>query len=190
MFDNSKDKLFVISAPSAAGKTTIINRLISRLDGSLHRVITCTTRKMRDGEKQNRDYNFLSLEEYQKLLKEGAFIEHACVYGNYYGVLYEDLQKAGHKIISVDNKGIENFKKKKVKASYILITPPSLEVLKERLLKRDTETSNDINLRLAEAKNELKQASLYDHVIVNDNLEDAIAALQTIITGEITDEKQ
>ncbi|MCH9617662.1 MAG: Guanylate kinase [Chlamydiia bacterium] len=189
MFNNSKDRLFVISAPSAAGKTTIINRLISLLGGSLHRVITCTTRKPRDGEVHNVDYNFLSPESYNKLLKEGAFIEHASVYGNHYGVLHADLNKPGLKVISVDSKGIENFKTLGVKASYILIMPPSLEVLKQRLLKRDTESPEDIELRMAEAKKELEQSSLYDHIIINDNLEEAIDALQTIITGDIENEK-
>jgi guanylate kinase len=189
MFNNSKDRLFVISAPSAAGKTTIINKLISLLDGSLHRVITCTTRKPREGEVHNVDYNFLSIDRYKKLLKEGAFIEHATVYGNHYGVLHTDIDKAGLKIISVDSKGIENFKKAEVKASYILIMPPSLKVLKQRLLKRDTESSEDIDLRMAEAEKELEQASLYDHIIINDNLEVAIDAIKTIITGDTEDEK-
>ena len=125
----------------------------------------------------------------KNLLDEGAFIEHASVYGNHYGVLHAELDKPGLRIISLDSKGVENFKKAEVKASYILITPPSLETLRERLLKRGTESSQDIDLRMAEAKNELEQASLYDHIITNDNLEEAVNAIHTIITGDIEDEK-
>ena len=189
MFDDTKDKLFVISAPSAGGKTTIIMRLISLLDGSLHRIITCTTRKMREGEVQGVDYKFLSKDEFSNLLKEDAFIEYATVYGNEYGVLREDVWCAGNKIISVDSKGVENFKKRKVAAVYILIAPPSLEVLQERLLKRGTETASDLQVRMDEAKKELESEHLFDHVIINDNLEDAVDACKTIIIGEIENEK-
>jgi guanylate kinase len=178
-------KIFVISAPSAGGKTTIIKRLISLLDGSLSRVITCTTREKRDGEIDGIHYKFMSVGVYKKLLGAGKFAENAEVYGNFYGVLKEDLFSEGHKIISLDSKGVYNFKRCGVKAKYILVTPPSLEVLRQRLAKRGSETEEEMDLRLAEAKKEMEQSKDFDFVVVNDELEKAIDDCKKIIMGEI-----
>ena len=184
MDDLINRKIFVISAPSAGGKTTIIKRLISLLSESLSRVITCTTREKRDGEVHGVDYKFMSVDEYQKLLGAGDFAENAEVYGNYYGVLKEDLFSEGHKIISLDSKGVENFKKSGIKAKYILVTPPSLEVLKQRLIKRGSETEEQVEIRLAEAKKEMDQAKDFDYVVVNGELDKAIDDCKKIIMGE------
>lgn len=185
----SKDELFVISAPSAGGKTTIIKRLISMLNGSLKRVITCTTRENREGEIDGVDYKFLSMDEFKKHLEMGDFAESATVYGNNYGVLKKDLLAPGMKVISLDSKGVKNFRSLNIPGTYILITPPSLEVLRDRMLSRGTEKEEDILIRLAEAKKELEQADMYDHLIVNDDLDNAVLAFKKIITGVEENEK-
>ncbi len=179
----SNDKLYVISAPSAGGKTTIVQRLVSLIDG-LSRVVTCTTRKKRDGEVHGVDYRFLSKLEFRELLLRGAFFEHAEVYGNMYGVLKSDLIAPGKKIISLDSKGVKKFKESNVEATYILFIPPSIEVLKKRLLSRNSEEPKDIEIRLAEAEKEIEQAMHFDHVIINDDLEKAIVESKNIIIGE------
>lgn len=179
----SNDKLYVISAPSAGGKTTIVQRLVSLIDG-LSRVVTCTTRKKRDGEVHGVDYRFLSKLEFRELLLRGAFFEHAEVYGNMYGVLKSDLIAPGKKIISLDSKGVKKFKQSNVEATYILFIPPSIEVLKKRLLSRNSEEPKDIEIRLAEAEKEIEQAMHFDHVIINDDLEKAIVESKNIIIGE------
>ena len=185
MNNSSDHQLFVISAPSAGGKTTIIERLTKQLGGALKRVITCTTRAPREGEKEGVHYKFLSREKFEKLLSEGAFIEHAQVYGNWYGVLKADIEAKGRKIISLDSKGVENFQKMKVKASYILIVPPSIEELRRRLEARASESKEEMDLRLAEAKKEMEQADEFDHVVVNDKLDKAIEHCKNIIMGEL-----
>ena len=189
MFEKSSDSLFVISAPSAGGKTTIINRLVELLDGDLKRVVTCTTRSKREGEVDGIDYYFLSKKAYQNYLETGAFLESATVYGNSYGVLKKEIEAAGHKIISLDSKGVENFKKLGIKATYVLIAPPSLEALKKRLHGRGSESPKEVAARLQEAERELSQKDLFDHVVINDCLEEATLALKHIIIGETTNEK-
>ncbi|MCH9620643.1 MAG: Guanylate kinase [Chlamydiia bacterium] len=185
MHDGLNGKIFVISAPSAGGKTTIINRLIDLFGGSLKKVITCTTRAIRDGEKDGVDYRFLSVDEFDNCLKKKAFFEHAKVYGNMYGVLKEDLFAEGHRVISLDSKGVENFKKKGVEAKYILVIPPSLEVLEARIKMRASENEADMKIRLAEAKKDMEQSKAYDFVVVNDKLDKAIEDCEKIMMGEI-----
>ncbi|MCH9811420.1 guanylate kinase [bacterium] len=189
MLENTSGILFVVSAPSAGGKTTIINKLIELLHGKLRKVVTCTTRNKRAGEMEGVDYYFLSEEEYSQHLENGAFIESASVYGNSYGVFKKELETPGHKIISLDSKGVENFKKMGVKATYILIAPPSLEVLKERLHGRGSESREEVAARLKEAERELSQKDLFDKIVINDCLEDAINALKNNIIGEIENEE-
>jgi len=180
-----QDKLFVISAPSAGGKTTIVNRLVDLLKGELTRVITCTTRPKRDGEVQGVDYNFITKDEYDLYLKRGLFAENAVVYGNYYGVLKSDLEKPGIKVISLDKNGVKNFKKQGVKATYVFIIPPSLEILKERLLKRGSERPEDMEVRLYEAKKEIEATDSFDYVVINDDLDKAVTECKKIINGEM-----
>ena len=177
------DGLFVISAPSATGKTTIIQRLIKEFDGSLVKVITCTTRKKRSDEQDGIDYRFLSKERFQKFVTEGMFIEHSSVYSNLYGVLKADISKPGKKIISLDSSGVVNFKRLGVVAKYILIMPPSLEELKKRIQSRGSESEKEVNSRMEEAKKEMQEKELFDYVVVNDNLDLAIDTCKDIIIG-------
>jgi len=185
MQESIDGKLFVISAPSAGGKTTIINKLIEELGERLNKVVTCTTRLKREGEVDGVDYRFLSAKDFDAYLKDDAFMEHAQVYGNRYGVLKADLVGSSNKIVSLDSKGVENFKRIGVKATYILITPPTLAVLEQRLKSRGSETNEEIAIRLAEAKRELELSDAFDSVVINDRLEEAIEQCKKIITGEI-----
>ena len=177
------DSLFVISAPSAAGKTTIIQRLIKEFDGSLMKVITCTTRKKRSDEQDGIDYRFLSKETFERFSKEGKFVEQSCVYDNQYGVLKSDISKSGKKIISLDLSGVINFQVLGISAKYILIMPPSLEELRKRIQSRGSESEEEVNSRMEEAKKEIQEKELFDFVVVNDNLDQAVDMCKDIIIG-------
>lgn len=181
MKKNTTDKLIVLSAPSATGKTTIIERLIKEFDGSLVKVVTCTTRTKREGESQGIDYRFLTKPEFKKYIQDGLFIEYSQVYNYLYGVLRRDIEAQGTKIISLDSKGVANFRKLGVVADYILIKPPSMEELKRRLEARGSENSEQMKNRLDEAEKELQSQHLFDHVVINDDLEKAVEECIQII---------
>ena len=186
----NNNNLFVISAPSGAGKTTIINELLSLKELFLSKIVTCTTRIKRDKEIDGIDYKFISNDNFNKFVSEEKFIEYSEVYRNFYGVLTEDVHSIGNKIISLDLQGVKKFKEKNFSAIYILILPPNFDELKKRLLNRKTENQETIQTRLNEAEEELKQRDLYDYIVVNDDLEKAVTECKEIIIGEINNEEK
>ena len=179
-------RMFIISAPAGTGKTTLVEMLTKEFS-SVVRGVTCTTRKPRQGEVEGRDYFFLTEEEFEKRLKKGDFLESATVFGHRYGSSREltekELNKGRHIVLILDTQGALALKGE-VAATFIFISPPSLETLKERLLKRKTETEEKMKERLAWAKHELEQVSHYDYLIVNDNLDIAYAVLKSIFIAE------
>lgn len=182
-----KGMLFVISAPSGSGKTTLCTRLVESLD-NLYRSISMTTRSPRPGEKDGIDYIFIEKEEFLKRQKKGEFLEWAKVFGEYYGTpkkyIIHMLKKGGDVILSIDVQGALKIKKLKMKASYIFILPPSIEMLKERLVNRSTESKEAIKQRLNLAKKEVAQSKKYDYVVINNRLESALDNLRAIIIAE------
>lgn len=181
-----KGKLIIFSAPSGAGKSTIVKRLLQQLP-QLAFSISATSREPRTGEQDGQHYYFLSPEEFQKEIAREAFLEWEEVYpGLYYGTLraeVERLWEGGKQVIfDIDVVGGLNLKQQFGKnALALFVQPPSLAILEERLRNRGTESEEKLQMRLAKAEQEMATASSFDHIILNDNLEVAVnEALQLV----------
>lgn len=181
-------KLIVIVAPSGTGKSTMIKRL--KLDfPSLHESVSYTTRSMRAGEVHGESYFYISREEFIKMRTGNEFLEWAEVHGNFYGTskkfVEQSLIEGRHLLFDLDVQGTDSVKKYfGKKANAIFISPPSVEELEKRLRNRGTETTQVINVRLTNARSELKRKEDYDFLIYNDDIEDAYKKL-TEITHKI-----
>jgi guanylate kinase len=173
-------KVVIISAPSGAGKTTMVKHLLGFKDLNLAFSISACTRSVRDGEVDGRDYYFISLTHFRDKIDNGEFIEWEEVYKNhYYGTLKSEVNRIWgmnkHVLFDVDVMGGINLKEKfGEKALSIFVKPPSIEVLKQRLELRGTETPEKISNRINKASLELKFAPKFDRIILNDKLEDAL----------------
>jgi guanylate kinase len=176
--------LIVISGPSGVGKDTLIKRLLE-LDRNLRYSVSCTTRPPRPGEQDGVDYSFVSRERFQQLIDEGAFLEHATYNGNLYGTLAERVERAradGHDIVlKIEVQGAEQVRKNVPDAILIFVVPPSVDELVRRQMKRNTESSQDMAARRQIAEREMEYSSRYDHVVVNDEVERAVAQVLQII---------
>ncbi len=181
-----KGLLFIVSSPSGAGKTTLSEMLCKEFD-CVVRSISCTTRAPRTGEKDKVDYFFITKEEFEQKITENAFLEYAQVFDHYYGTLKKHVtdlrQKGKHVLLVIDVQGSMQVKEKTTAIS-IFVSPPSLEELKSRLIKRQTEDQVQIEKRLQRVQEEMSKASSYDYHIVNDNLEVAYATLRDILISE------
>lgn len=181
-----KGKLIVIVAPSGTGKSTLIERL-SKDFPNLKWSVSCTTRPIRPGEVNNVNYTFISKEEFEKKIKEDAFIEWAQVHSNYYGTLKsfvtEGLDRGEFLLFDIDVQGADNIKKYfGSDAEVIFIEPPSVEELEKRLNKRATDAKEVIALRVENAKKELLRKNDFDYLVMNDDVEAAYQKLKNIIT--------
>src|SRR5258708_36793410 len=176
--------LIVISGPSGVGKDTLIKRLLEQ-DANLRYSVSCTTRVPRRGEVDGVDYSFVSRERFQELVDEGAFLEHAVYNGNLYGTLIERVEReraSGHDVVlKIEVKGAEQVRGKVPDAIFIFVAPPSVDELVKRQVKRNTETSQDMEARREIATREMEYAARYDHVVVNDELERAVAEILALI---------
>ncbi|MCS7163721.1 MAG: guanylate kinase [Thermodesulfovibrio sp.] len=183
---NKKGIMFVISAPSGTGKTTLCERLLKMLP-DLRMSISHTTRKPRANEKDGVDYFFIDKEKFEQMIANDEFIEWAEVYGNFYGTskkVISDLIKGGYDILlDVDTQGARNIKKLYPDSVLIFILPPSLKELERRLLLRD-EDKKAISKRLSKASDEISQYKFYDYIVINDELERALNDLLCIIHAE------
>jgi len=181
-----KGKLIIFSAPSGAGKSTIVQHLMKQGLG-LEFSISATSRKPRKGEADGREYHFISPEEFRRKIRENAFIEWEEVYPEqYYGTLYSEveniLERGRHAIFDIDVAGGMNLKKiYGERACAIFIQPPSMEVLEERLRSRGTDSETSLHKRVEKAIFELEYASRFDHIIVNDSLELALTEAEQIV---------
>ena len=180
--------LFVISAPSGTGKTTILKKVMARLPG-LNFSVSHTTRKPRADEQNGRDYFFVERSIFEQMIAKEQFIEWARVHDNYYGTsiaaVSERLGEGEDIILDIDVQGAAIIRKSKsVSAVQIFIAPPGQKALEERLRGRNTEDEQTILLRLKNALEEMKAARAYDYLVVNDNLEEAIETLMAIIVAE------
>ena len=178
--------LFVLSSPSGGGKTTICQAVLKRLP-ELAYSISFTTRSPRPGEIEGKDYFFISKQAFEEKIKREEFIEWAEVYGNLYGTsqkfINEKLNSGKDVLLDIDIQGANEIKKKKSNsACLIFLLPPSLEVLKSRLIKRG-EPEEEIKRRLSHAKSEIEMIQVYDHKVVNCNLPQAISDVCSIIMG-------
>ncbi len=183
-FYKSKGILFVVSAPSGAGKTTLCYRLSRELP-SLSFSVSHTTRKPRQGEVEGRDYYFVSGGKFDEMVSSGAFAEWAEVHGNRYGTSKAELDRLFSQgkdvMLDIDIQGAMQIKKSGTPGTFIFVLPPSMKVLEERLRGRGTDDDDVIRLRLANAVGEINYYREYDYVIVNDVLDDALEQLRMII---------
>lgn len=172
----SKGNIFVISAASGTGKTTLVSRLVQQ-HPNVRVSVSHTTRPPRAGEVNGQHYHFVSEEEFVRLAGEGAFLEHAQVFGNYYGTSYESVQsmcEQGYDVIlEIDVQGAQQVRKALPEALNIFILPPSLAVLEQRLRQRQTDSEEVIARRLSEAVDEIQQALTFDYVVSNRSLQQA-----------------
>ena len=182
-----KGKLFIFSAPSGAGKSTIVKHLMKQ-DPGLEFSISATSREPRESEEDGREYHFISPEKFRKMIKEDAFIEWEEVYPDqFYGTLYsevENIWKRGkHAIFDIDVVGGLNLKKEfGERACAIFIQAPSREVLEQRLRSRGTDDEASLQNRLSKALFEIEYNSRFDHILINDSLEKALAEAEKIVT--------
>jgi len=183
----SRGTLFVVSSPSGGGKGTIIRHVLNCVD-NLSYSVSYTTRAPRQSEVDGREYFFVSLETFDEMVAAGEFLESACVHGNFYGTSKEQILSetaAGSDIIlEVDVQGAASVRKLLMDSVSIFILPPSYEVLKQRLIARGTDSPQQLEVRLRNAPEELKQYSAFDYVIINDEIDRAAAQLASIIYAE------
>jgi guanylate kinase len=176
--------VIVISGPSGSGKTTMVQRVLAE-DPSLVYSVSATTRAPRPGEVDGRDYRFLTRDEFQRRIARGEFAEWAESFGNLYGTparpMREALERGKVFVLDIDVQGARQIRKAFPEAAFVLIRPPSLEALSERLHARKTETKEQFDARLKRAREELACAGEYTHAIVNDRLDDAIRELKDLI---------
>lgn len=181
--------VIVMSGPSGVGKDAILNRM-KEMKYPLAFITTVTTRRRRDTEKQNIDYNFISEKEFQHLLENNGLLEWAQVYGNWYGVprqpVKEALTEGKDTMIKVDVQGAATLKKIIPDAVFIFISPPSLDELSKRLIQRCSETPSDLALRLKKAEEEMQRSQDFDYIVCNqcDGIDLAIEQIRAIIIAE------
>lgn len=178
--------LYVIAAPSGAGKTSLVKAVLSR-DPSLRVSVSHTTRKQREKETPGVDYNFVSIDEFQRLIGQDAFLEHAQVFDNFYGTgraQVEALRNAGHDVIlEIDWQGAQQVRKAQPDCKSVFILPPSRAELETRLRNRKTDTEQVIERRLRDAVADMSHYAEFDYVIVNNVFETAVAELLAILRG-------
>jgi guanylate kinase len=181
-------RVFVITGPSGVGKGTLIRGLMERLP-QLELSVSATTRSPRPGESDGVDYHFLSSEEFEHHVQAGDFVEHADYAGRRYGTLRSELAKrmlhGAAVVLEIEVQGARQVRETVPNAVQIFIAPPSLEALRTRLIGRGTDGSEEVERRLAVAKQELAARDEFAHVVVNDRLEDALGELVTIVAGEL-----
>lgn len=178
-----KGKLLVVSGPSGVGKGTIVKTIIKRRADVVESV-SCTTRAPREGEVHGREYFFLTKEEFLRRVQENDFLEYDEHFGNYYGTpksFVTETLKSKSVILEIDVVGALNAKKAFPESVLVMIAPPSVDELERRLKGRSTETDEEIEKRLSRLEYELSQKDKYDFVVINDNLEKAIADVENIL---------
>lgn len=183
----NKGNIFIVSAPSGAGKTTICQKL-TELFPDIRHSVSYTTRLQRNGEVNDRDYTFVNESEFLKMAEAGEFVEWAKVHGNLYGTskrrLKEMMDQGISVVLDIDTQGAKQIRGCYDDGVYIFILPPSMETLRERLEKRMSNSPDEIELRMKRAADEIREYKNYDYVIVNNDIEKALEELEAIVTAE------
>ena len=180
IYSQKRGHLFILSAPSGTGKSTLCLALLNHFP-DLQYSVSHTTRVPRRGEHEGKDYRFITIAEFERMIEQGKWAEWAKVHGNYYGTSADDIEKhlsAGRDVLlDIDVQGTVQMLKCYPDCVSIFIMPPSMAELKVRLEKRGTDSREIIKKRLAEAENEIRQKDRYRHIVINDQLEQTIEAL-------------
>lgn len=183
----SKGTLFIVSAPSGAGKSSLIDALLKRfnLDDKLRLSVSHTTRAPRPGEIDHVSYHFITNEEFEKLIERNAFYEYAHVFDHYYGtsreIVEQWLNEGKDVLLDIDWQGARQIRQQTPDAKGILIVPPSLEELNRRLVTRATDAPEVIEKRMSKAISEISHYNEYDYVIVNDDFDESLLNMRSII---------
>jgi guanylate kinase len=183
----SKGFLLIISGPAGTGKGTVCKELLNKHKDIIFSV-SATTRKPRVGEEDGVNYLFLEEEKFESMVKNDEFLEHAYVHTNYYGTprgyVMDQVEKGEIVLLEIDVQGALQIKNNYSEAVFIFLLPPTMEELKNRIVKRGTESEEDINRRFENAFKELDFVGKYDYFVVNDKLEDAVSDIEAIIKAE------
>ena len=178
--------LYILSAPSGAGKTSLVSKLI-KTDSALCTCISHTTRTRRDEEVNGVNYHFISTETFGEMTDKKAFLEQAEVFGNHYGTdetwVNTQLNADTDVILEIDWQGARQIRKRKPEAVFIFILPPTKETLRKRLHKRAQDDEQIINKRMAQATEEMSHFTEYDYIVINDQFDKALSELQSIVTA-------
>lgn len=183
----SKGFLLVISGPSGSGKGTVSNQLLNRNKDIIFSV-SATTRKPRIGEVDGLNYIFIDEESFKEMIEKDKFLEHAFVHNNYYGTprdfVMEQIEKGEIVLLEIDVQGAMQIKKNYKEAVFIFLLPPTMDELKNRIIKRGTESEEDINRRFENAFKELDFVGEYDYFVVNEKVDEAVSNIESIIVAE------
>jgi guanylate kinase len=180
--------LFVVSAPSGGGKTSLCKEVVTHLPNFEHG-ISYTTRKRRPNEVNGKDYHFVTEEQFMAMVEADEFVEHAQVHGNYYGTSLNDiariLSSGKNMLIDIDVQGAQQIEERYGdEGIFIFILPPTFEMLRKRLTERQSDTLEEIERRLAKAEEEMRHYQDYDYVVINDDFKIAVKELEAIIVAE------
>ena len=187
MEKRNNGSLFVVSAPSGAGKTTLCKQIIKTID-NIKTSVSYTTRQPRSGEVPDEDYCFVSEQEFRAMIGRGDFVEWAQVHGNLYGTSRRELEELisdGYDVLlDFDTQGARQIRQSFTNSVYIFILPPSMQELQRRLEDRMSNSAEDMNRRLQRAVDEIREYKMYDYVIVNDVINTSLEKLEAIIVAE------
>ena len=183
-------RLFVIAAPSGAGKTTLVHRLMDK-DPALRFSVSYTTRPKRRGEVNGHDYHFVDTETFERMAADGEFLEHAVVFDHRYATSRNQVEKllhgGNHVMMEIDWQGAQQVRANMPEACTIFILPPSLTQLEARLRGRSTDPEDVIHRRLRNARSDMTHWAEFDYVVINDDLDVAVETMQAIIAGRKTE---
>ena len=179
--------LFIVSAPSGTGKTTLVGRLV-RSSAGLLKSRSYTSRPAREGERNGVDYNFIDRVEFEERIRAGTFLEWAELFGNFYGTSSEDTEQvlAGGQdlVLVIDVQGARRVRGRGIEHTAIFILPPTAQILEARLRGRSKDSAEQIKRRLEVARDELGDMAAYDYVVVNDEIDPCVARLRAIVDAE------
>lgn len=182
-----RGQLFIVSAPSGTGKTTLVERLVQCVPG-LRMSRSYTSRPAREGEQDGVDYNFITRDRFEEMVREGAFLEWADVFGNYYGTSASDteamLARGEDVVLVIDVQGARQVRARGIQTIGVFVLPPTADVLAQRLRGRSKDSEEQIRRRLEVAGAEVDEYAMYDYVVINDELDAAVERLRAIVGAE------